>query len=199
MKTRTFLLITVLAVMLGGTSALADEHDDTPPEDNTSFTATVSDQSLDDTVDPDEETLYIQYHVCSLNEDAEDFCDDVLENFDPETFEDWTGEIVVEANGDGEFNHGSFVSAFAQGYEGTGKGCILRFVAQSDWGKEGFDLEGEDVLIQAETFCSFNADRDENGNDNGNGKPDWAGQGKPPWAGPDGDSSLKPGRGGNGD
>jgi len=191
-KTRAFILITVLAVIFGGTAALADEHDEAP-EDNTSFTATVSDESLDDTVTDDDETLYIRYHVCSLDEEADDFCDDVLENFDPDAFEDWTGEVAVEPNGSGEFNHGSFVSAFAQGFEGTGKGCILRFVAGSDWGKEGFDLEGEDVLLQAETHCSFNADH---GNGNGNGRPEGAGQGKPPWAGPDGDKSLKPGKGG---
>ncbi|HSJ26902.1 MAG TPA: hypothetical protein VLB67_01740 [Acidimicrobiia bacterium] len=187
MRTRIFLLALSLAVMFGGPSALADEHVEGTTA-NTGFVATI-----------DDETNYIKYFVCSLDEEADDFCDTTLDEFDASSFGDWTGEIEVEPNGAGEFNHGSYVSAFATGYEGAGKGCLVRHIAQSDWGKEGFDLSGEDVLVQAMTSCSFNAERGNgNGNGNGNGKPEWAGQGKPPWAGPDGDKSLKPGKGGNG-
>lgn len=175
MKTRTIFLITVLAVMFGGTSiALADSHEDTPPEDNTVFVADVSVEN---------ETTYIKYHVCSLNaedEVAAADCADVLENDLPEFTDDtfWS-EIEVTPNENDELNHGSFVSAFARGYEGDGgKGCILRFVAQSDWGKEGFDIEGDDVLIQAETFCASNKPGD--AEDDGN-RPPWAGIGKKAW------------------
>lgn len=200
MRTRILLLAVGLAVMFGGTSALAQETDETNPEANTGFVATVSDTSIDtEAVDLESETLYIRYHVCSLNADADDACDGVLdEDFDPDTFDGWS-EIAVEPNGAGEFNHGSFVSAFAKGHEGTGKGCILRFVAQSDWGKEGFDITGDDVLIQAETHCASNGkpgDGEVEGEGEGNGnRPAWAGQpggpnseagasgGKPAWAG----------------
>lgn len=177
MKTRMIFLITVLAVMFGGTSAvgLADEHE---PEANTAFVAQVSDQSTDAGTAPDAETLYIQYHVCSLDETADDYCDDILDNFDPETFE-WVNEIEVTANENGEFNHGSFVSAFAQGVEtnGPGKGCLLRFVAQSNWGKPGEDLTSYEVLEQAEIHCAFNRTVD----GDGDGPPPWAGIGKKQW------------------
>ena len=193
MRTRILLLAVGLAVMFGGTSALAQE-DETNPEANTGFVATVSDTSLDaEAVDLESETLYIRYHVCSLNVDADDACDGVLdEDFDPDTFDGWT-EIAVEPNGSGEFNHGSFVSAFAKGYEGTGKGCILRFVAQSNWGKEDFDITSDDVLIQAETHCASNGTSDDGEVDGNGNRPAWAGKpggpnngnggGKPAWAG----------------
>ena len=181
MKTRMIFLITVLAVMFGGTSAigLADEHEETP-EANTGFVAQVSDESVDEGADPEAETLYIQYHVCSLNEEADDYCDETLDEFDPETFE-WVNEIAVEPNEAGEFNHGSFVSAFAQGVEttGPGKGCLMRFVAQSNWGMPGVDLEGYEVLEQAEIHCAFN--RTVDGDEDGEGPPPWAGIGKKKW------------------
>ena len=194
MRSKIFLLLTALVVVLGGTAAIAQEtENDTPPEPNTGFVATISDESIDGEAPADDsETLYIRYHVCSLNVDADDACDEALaDDFDPEAFDDWS-EIAVEPNEDGEFNHGSFVSAFAQEFDGgPGKGCVLRFVAQSDWGKEEVDIESSDLLIEAQTFCAFNrtnddADTDE---DEGNGPPPWAGQGKPDWAGqgkPDG-------------
>ena len=190
MKSRIFLLLTVLAVMLGGTSAIAQETDDeTRPEANSGFVATISDESIEDGASDDAETLYIRYHVCSLNPDADNTCDETLadEDFDPEAFEGWT-EIAVEPNEEGEFNHGSFVSAFAREFEGgPGKGCVLRFIAQSDWGKDDVDLESDDLLIEAETSCAFNKTRgDVDGDeDEGNGPPPWAGKGKPDWAGSD--------------
>lgn len=194
MKSRIFLLLTVLAVMLGGTSAIAQEtdEDETPPDANTGFVATISDEST--APDANAETLYIRYHVCSLNADpdAEDACD---VEFNPETFDGWT-EIAVEPNEEGEFNHGSFVSAFAREFEGgPGKGCVLRFIAQSDWGKEEVDLESDDLLIEAQTFCAFNktagdADGVEDEENKGNGPPPWAGKGKPAWAGSDADTET---------
>ena len=193
MKSRLFLLLTVLAVMLGSISAVAQEteDDETPPDANTGFVATLSDESLEDGVDDGAaETLYIRYHVCSLNPGADETCDETLddEDFDAAGFDEWS-EIAVEPNDAGEFNHGSFVSAFAREFDGgPGKGCILRFIAQSDWGKEEVDLVSGDLLIQAQTFCAFNkttGEGVEGEEDEGKGKPDWAGKGKPPWAGGD--------------
>jgi hypothetical protein len=192
-KSRIFLLLTVMAVMLGGTSAIAQEtDDDIRPDANTGFVATIAGDSIGDAPDASAETLYIRYHVCSLNPDADTTCSATLgdEDFDPETFDLWS-EIAVEPNEDGEFNHGSFVSAFARGFEGgPGKGCVLRFIAQSDWGKEGFDIENDDLLIEAQTFCAFHkapggGDAVEGEEDEGNGPPPWAGKGKPAWAGGD--------------
>lgn len=157
MKTRMIFLITVLAVMFGGTSAvgLADEHAESP-EANTSFTAAAT---------VDEETAYIEYRVCSIDPAA---CGDEI-------------TIAVEINEDQELNHGSFVSAFGKEFEGPGKGCLLHYVAQSDWGKPG--VEGYEVLDQAEIFCAFNkkGDAEIEGEDEGNGPPEWAGIGKKKW------------------
>ena len=197
MRTKTFLLATALAVMLGGVSALAQETTETAeasPEANTVFVATI-DTSV-------AETTYIKYHVCGLNSEAAADCQGVLDNFDDESF-DWTTfagftEIEVSANGEGELNHGSFVSAFAQGFEGPGKGCLVRFIAQSDWGKEGSDIDGDDVLIQATTHCSFNADKPGNSQASDeddaerNGPPAWAGAGKRGASGEDSTAGGKP-------
>ena len=178
MKKRSIFLITVLAVMFGGTSAvgLADEHEETEtPEANTVFVADIS---------VEDETTYIKYHVCNLNAEDEDdaeACADVLGNDLPDfTDEEFWSSIEVEFDEDGA-NHGAYVSAFAQGLEtdGPGKGCVMRYIAQSDWGKEGFDVEGEDVLIEAQTFCSFNRVSGEE--DGGDGPPPWAGIGKKKW------------------
>ena len=146
-------------MMFGGTSAIAwaEEHPDTTPEANTSFVAKVT---------IDAETTYIEYHVCSLDPAAN--CGNLPE------------KIEVLLNGEAELNHGSFVSAFAKGFDGPGKGCILRYIAQSNWGQEG----GDDLdLIDVTTFCSFNSER---GGDNlegaDKGKPEWAGNGKPDFA-----------------
>lgn len=205
MRSRIFLLALSLAVMFGGAAALAQEEatDETAestesaPKANTGFVATI-----------DDETNYIKYYVCSLDELAEDSCGTTLEEFNADTFGDWTAEIEVTPNEEGEFNHGSYVSAFAEGFEGPGKGCLMRHIAQSNWGKEGFEDSG-DVLVQAQTFCAFNGKpgngdaevegEEVEGENEGNGKPAWAGQGKPEWAGPDGDKSKKPGKGGSDD
>ena len=84
---------------------------------------------------------------------------------------------------------------------GHGVGCLVRYVAQTDWGKDtGEDGEVTDpsdpttiTLDAFETACKKGKKGD--GEDGDRGKPDHAGQGKPPWAGPDGDKSLKPGTG----
>lgn len=188
MNKKIIFLITVLAVMFGGTSAigLADDHE--TPAANTTFAATVE--------QVDAETALIKYYVCNLDAEdgAEDECGD--EPADWTTFGDWTGDIDVTFPEDGA-NHGSYASAFAEGYEGAGKGCLMRHIAQSDWGKEGFDMTGTEVLIQAETFCAFNSDKPDGESEvEGEGKPEWAGENKPAWAGPDGDKSLRPGKGG---
>lgn len=161
MKTRMIFLITVLAVMFGGTSAvgLADEHAEAP-EANTSFTAEAT---------IDGETAFIKYKVCTINPAA---CGDEI-------------TIPVELNEDQELNHGAFVSAFAQGVEttGPGKGCLMRFVAQSDWGKPGVELGSEDLLIAAETSCAFNkkGDAEIEAEDSDDVHKPWAGIGKKKW------------------
>ena len=176
MKRKLILLTSVsLAVMLlGGTSALAETEaeTDTPPAANTLFEATYEGPSMED------ETAYIRYHVCKINaeEDAEHACGD-----EPEL-----SEVAIEPNEEGEINHGTVVSAFVQhlqanGYKGVG--CLVRYVAQSDWGKA--DVEDGDLTeILAETDCPFNRGAGGEGDDESdNGRPDWAGEGKPEWAG----------------
>ncbi|MEX2279622.1 MAG: hypothetical protein WEA76_05985 [Acidimicrobiia bacterium] len=198
MKTRMIFLITVLAVIFVGTSAIGlaqeVEEETTQPESNTAFVATV-----------DDETDYINYYVCTLNEDADDYCATTLDDFDAATFEDWTGEIAVTVNEEGELNHGSYVSAFAEGYEGEGKGCILRYIAQSDWGTDE-SVDGAELLIEGETFCAFNSNKPDSSELEvevededevaGQGKPEWVGQGKPEGAGSGDDAETDEDAGG---
>lgn len=49
------------------------------------------------------------------------------------------------------------------------------------------DLESDDLLIEAQTFCAFNKTTDgvQGETDEGNDPPPWAGKGKPDWAGND--------------
>jgi hypothetical protein len=181
-KARSFVLVTVLATMLGGTSALAQTSED-PPEaeltaeevEETSTANTLFEATFTPSVD--EETAYIEYHVCKLtaDEDDEAACGD-----EPELT-----VVEIETNGEGEINHGMVVSSFVKhlkdnGYKGIG--CLVRYVAQSNWGK---DVAEEDLTeISAETDCPFNRGGDEEDEDSQTGgKPAWAGQGPPPWAG----------------
>jgi hypothetical protein len=196
MRKKLILLTSVsLAVMLGGTSALAQtETESDEPQGNTVFVAVVDEHSLEGGVDLSAETLYIRYHVCSLNDEADTDCDTILENFDAEDFE-WVNEIEVTANEEGEFNHGSFVSAFAKAFEGQGKGCLMRHLAQSNWGKPDVELEDYDVL-EVLTHCAANGNGDDD-DDTERGRPAWAGtpggpnasaddsegKGRPAWAG----------------
>lgn len=147
--------------MFGGISGIAWADDvETTPGANTGFVAEVTIEA---------ETAYIKYHVCTLTANTDE-CGD-------------TAEIEVLLNGEAELNHGSFVSSFAQGFEGPGKGCILRYIAQSNWGQQG----AEDLdLIDATTFCSSKGERGGDGVEGGdadNGRPEWAGNGKPDFAG----------------
>lgn len=175
-------------------------QEDETPEANTVFVADIS---------VEDETTYIKYHVCNLNaedeteaEECATLLDDDLPDFTDEGF--WTS-IEVETNEEGEYNHGSFVSAFAEAYEGEGKGCLVRYIAQSDWGKPESTTTGDELLIEAETFCAFNKNGDTEVEAEGDGPPPWAGkpasvgEGKPPWAGPDGDETLRPGDAGEDD
>ncbi|MEX2654137.1 MAG: hypothetical protein WD532_03805 [Acidimicrobiia bacterium] len=179
MKAKMIFLITVLAVMFGGTSAigLAQVLENETPEPNTEFSAEIS-------TDGDEAT--IEYSVCSLTEGSlTEECELV--------------EIEVTPNEDEELNHGSFVSAFAEHdvlRTGSGKGCLVRFVAQSDWGQP----DGTYEPISEEAFCAFNSNKPDSdeleveveveGEDTGEGKPEWAGKGKPEGAGGDDDAET---------
>jgi hypothetical protein len=115
----------------------------------------------------------------------------------------------------GQVNHGMFMKLFNSLYEGTGRGCVVRHLAQSDLGKGEQQVQagGEAVepveagdtgtvdFTSVEADCEHgktvddSADGDleiqSNGNGNGNGRPDHAG--KPDQAG----SSSSPGNSGS--
>lgn len=111
---------------------------------------------------------------------------------------------VEVANEQGVVNHGQVVSSFVhdlkeQGAEG-GIGCLVRQVAQTDWGKgeegttvttAGGTLSG-DVELTSETVTCGRPEHagqddeseadDDSDSDKKGGPPDW-GPGPPPWAG----------------
>jgi hypothetical protein len=97
----------------------------------------------------------------------------------------------------GQINHGMFLKLFNGYYEGPGRGCIVRHIAQSDLGKGDQQVRVPDVDPDAESvasgdtglisFDSIVADcirgSEQEVEENDQGKPPWAGKGKPPWAG----------------
>jgi hypothetical protein len=54
-------------------------------------------------------------------------------------------EAVKVAGPNGQINHGQFMKLWNSMYEGTGRGCINRFLAQSDLGKDSQQIKVEDV------------------------------------------------------
>jgi hypothetical protein len=54
-------------------------------------------------------------------------------------------EAVEVAGPNGQINHGQFMKLWKSLYEGTGRGCINRYLAQSDLGKGDQQLKVEDV------------------------------------------------------
>lgn len=93
----------------------------------------------------------------------------------------------------GQVNHGMFMKYFNHVYEGTGRGCLVRHLAQSDLGKKAndqqinvpdVDPDAPDVEDQEEPstvdFSTVLADC-EHGNDdvNGNGNGNGNGKGRP--------------------
>jgi len=115
----------------------------------------------------------------------------------------------------GQVNHGMFMKLFNSLYDGTGRGCVVRHLAQTDLGKgeqqikAGEDPDFESVVAgdtgvieftSIETDCEKGHKATENGTVEGNGRPDHAGgpdsPGKPDHAGePDspGKSGSAPG------
>ena len=101
------------------------------------------------------------------------------------------GEVSGPA---GQVNHGMFMKLFNSLYEGAGRGCVVRHLAQSELGKgeEQVGPEGDpdfEAVVAGDTgeieFTSINADcehtdkKSENGTDetaHGSGRPDTAGK-----------------------
>lgn len=104
------------------------------------------------------------------------------------------GEV---AGPEGQVNHGMFMKLFNSLYEGPGRGCVVRHLAQSDLGKgdqqvkadngaeaetdsEGTESEVDEAVdfTTIETVCKHGpGNGDElNSEDDGKGKPPWAGK-----------------------
>lgn len=123
------------------------------------------------------------------------------------------GEV---AGPNGQVNHGMFMKLFNSLYEGNGRGCVVRHLAQSDLGKgdqkvkvkddieaetdsEGVESGTEETVAftSVETVCQHGPDNGDEleSEDDGKGKPPWAG--KPEGKGkPDspGKSEFAPGK-----
>ena len=92
------------------------------------------------------------------------------------------------AGPNGQINHGMFVKLFNSLYEGAGRGCLNRYLAQSELGRGDQQIKVGDVdpdrepvtdgdtgEIDFSTFaadCERGNDADGNGNGNGNGSGD---------------------------
>ena len=122
---------------------------------------------------------------------------------------DLSGGEVAGPNG--QVNHGMFMKLFNSLFEGTGRGCVVRHLAQSDLGKgdqqvkagevvsDGSDVEGEGSVdfTTIETKCQQGPGDGEDADleEEGNGKPPWAGKpegkGKPDFPGKSGSAPGK--------
>lgn len=82
-----------------------------------------------------------------LAEGLEEVEDDFLYNGS----DDECGVVGTSVEGpNGQVNHGMFMKAFNQVFEGPGRGCIMRFLAQSDLGKGDQQINVPDVDPDAE-------------------------------------------------
>lgn len=125
-----------------------------------------------------------------------------------------TGGEVAGPNG--QVNHGMFMKLFNSLYEGTGRGCVVRHLAQSDLGKgdqqvkggEETETETDSVAVESdteeivdfttvETVCQHGPGSGDEleSEDDGTGKPPWAGKpegkGKPDSPGKSGSAPGK--------
>ncbi len=115
---------------------------------------------------------------------------------DPEC--ELTGGEVAGPNG--QVNHGMFMKLFNSLFEGTGRGCVVRHLAQSDLGKGDQKVKGDEEAGESEgeapdsensidfttieTSCSQGAGGgDEAEEDGPDDELEGEGKGKPPWAG----------------
>ena len=117
------------------------------------------------------------------------------------------------AGPEGQVNHGMFLRLFNSMYDGEGgRGCIIRYIAQSDLGKGDQQIKVEDVDDEADPIVTGDTgtlviesalaacERPNGGDDTddedsgerrgppeGKGRPDWAGQPGGPGGPPGGD------------
>jgi len=202
-------------IFVWGLSALDGVYDCTL--ENGPLTATYGEADDDDVIVVD--NLEDESGVVSFpNRPADEVGDDLEPADAPIDYSGADGECGV-SGGDvsgpnGQVNHGMFMKLFNRLYEGTGRGCVVRHLAQSELGKGDQQVQAgdDDVVDPVEAgdtgtidFSSVEADcergkrdRDETGatglaqSERSNGKPDHAG--KPDQAGK---KSSSPGNSGS--
>ena len=164
------------------------------------------------------------------NRPADQVADDLEPADSPITYSGADGECGVsggEVSGpNGQVNHGMFMRLFNSLYEGRGRGCVVRHLAQSDLGKGEQQVQAGDTSFEsveagdtgtvdfttAEADCEHGRNADEQDGEveldaqagnSANGKPEHAGKpdhaGKPEHAGNPGDrgSAGSPGNSGS--
>jgi len=202
-------------IFVWGLSALDGVYDCTL--ENGPLTATYGEAGDDDVIPVDD--LEDESGVVSFpNRPADEVGDDLQPADAPIEYSGADGECGV-SGGDvsgpnGQVNHGMFMKLFNRLYEGTGRGCVVRHLAQSEFGKGDQQVQAgdDDVVDPVEAgdtgtidFSSVEADcergkrdKDEAGDTDlaqsgrSNGKPDHAG--KPDQAGK---KSSSPGNSGS--
>lgn len=135
---------------------------------------------------------------------------DAEAELEPEPDCEMAGGEVAGPNG--QVNHGMFMKLFNSIFEGPGRGCVVRHLAQSGLGKgdqkvkggeeelesDATDVEGESSIdfTSIETLCQHApGDGDDAEFEEGKGKPSWAGKpegkGKPESPGKSGSAPGK--------
>lgn len=195
-----FFVVLGALVAASGVAAAADEDDTT-----FSYGYDEANRLLLINTSPHDETT--GEPACQLDTNLEDdtgtghgvtysSTDDLIE-VDDLTVDGATCEVqAAEVSGpNGQINHGMFMKAFKDLYDGPGRGCVSRYLAQSDLGKGEQQIQADpesefEPSLSSGTVEFFtaladcekeNGDDEElselsNGNGNGKGRPDSPGK-----------------------
>jgi len=106
--------------------------------------------SVDDEPDEDSDTTF-EYEGVIDDPDNESL--DPVEYGDEGAEECDLTAVTIEPKGGGELNHGTVVSTMAKQF-GPGKGCVMRFIAQSDWGKDSYEVAEGDPIVTLDTLTT---------------------------------------------
>lgn len=205
LKRSAITTLALLGLLVSSGIALAETPDDDVVEEETVDTALVADTLF--SFGYDLINGFLLWNISSIDEPC---ALPEAEESDPEADPDAELEPDCELTGgevagpNGQVNHGMFMKLFNSLYEGAGRGCVVRHLAQSDLGKGDQQVKsGEEAasvedaasidFTTVETSCQAADDDGEDAELQGEGK------GKPAWAGkPEGEGKpASPGKSGS--
>lgn len=173
---RAGVTVTLMIGLLAGSSAASAQVDERAPTDSEELADTLF------TFGYDLMTRLFLWNISSLEDGGPECAVDLIGSDCPMTEGDVTGP-------NDQVNHGMFMKLFNSLYEGAGRGCVVRHLAQSDLGKGEQSVKaGEETTEPTEptvvdftsisTNCESGKERgdDDSADDGQRGKPDHTGK-----------------------